>query len=382
MENGDAPARVKVFDFLLRPRRAWQVVAEAPLTTRDLVLRYILPLAAIPAVAKAAGTLIFGIPVSGVSFHPALPAVLLVAALTYAAALAVVFALSGVIQGFAGVFDGDGRCSQALKLATFASIPGWLGGVFLLFPGVAVVAGLMGLYGFFLLAVGIRPVMGVTRERSVIYGALALVLFALFWGLASLATAAGSKVGLIPRPGEALSGEVSVRNVGSINLRKASEALRQLHADQSVGGKPIVTTPPDELETLLPSELATGYQRVATNSRVLSAGKLSGSTAQGDYRREERRIVITLSDAGAAKALMDAVMLRGSRESAEGYEKASTVNGRPTFEKYDRIANSGEYAVVVAGRYIVQVRGDTDIGSLKAAAQAVDFTRLEAMAKG
>lgn len=381
MDNGDAAPRVKVLDFLLRPRGAWRAVADAPLTTRDLVLRYILPFAALPAVAKGVGSALFGIPVSSVFFHPAIPAVLLVAALTYAITLVVVFALSGVIHGFAGVFDGDARCSQALKLATFASIPGWIGGLSLIFPGLSIIAAIATLYGFCLLAIGIGPVMGVIKERSVVYGALALVLFALFWGIASFAIVASTRIGLIPKPGEAPSGTLSMKGVGSIDLKQASDALRQLHGDQS-SGKAVPATPPDELETLLPSELAGGYERIATNSRLLSAGKLTGSTAQGDFRFEQHRIVITVSDAGAAKALIDAVMLKGSRESAEGYEKAGTVDGRPTFEKYDRVSNSGQYAVVVAGRYIVQARGDTDIGHLKAAAQAVSFERLEAMAKG
>ena len=58
------------------------------------------------------------------------------------------------------------------------------------------------------------------------------------------------------------------------------------------------------------------------------------------------------------------------------------VDGRMTVEKYNRLDHTGEYAVVVAGRYIVQAKGRADIGTLKAAAQAVDWTRLEAMAKG
>ena len=68
--------------------------------------------------------------------------------------------------------------------------------------------------------------------------------------------------------------------------------------------------------------------------------------------------------------------------SDAGYEKRGMVDGRMTVEKYNRLDHTGEYAVVVAGRYIVQAKGRADIGTLKAAAQAVDWTRLEAMAKG
>ena len=114
----------------------------------------------------------------------------------------------------------------------------------------------------------------------------------------------------------------------------------------------------------------------------MSVGGFTGSTAQGTYALGDNRITLKVSDAGAAKGLIDAVTLKSSRSSDAGYEKRGMVDGRMTIEKYDRTSHTGDYAVVIAGRYIVQAKGRADIGTLKAAAQSVDWTRLEAMAKG
>ena len=40
------------------------------------------------------------------------------------------------------------------------------------------------------------------------------------------------------------------------------------------------------------------------------------------------------------------------RETATGYEKVQTINGRLTTEKYDNQDKSGEYSVIVASRFM------------------------------
>jgi hypothetical protein len=156
--------------------------------------------------------------------------------------------------------------------------------------------------------------------------------------------------------------------------------LRALHGDG--GGTQAPPSSPEELQALLPSTLESGFTRIETSNNTVSVGGFTGSTAEGIYELGGNRISLQVSDAGAAKGLIDAVTLKSGRSSDTGYEKRGMVDGRMTIEKYDRPSHTGEYAVVIAGRYIVQAKGRADVGTLKAAAQSVDWTRLEAMAKG
>jgi hypothetical protein len=371
---------VKGLALLVRPHALWDHVAQADLSVRDLLLRYILPFAAIGPVAAAIGGEWLGIEVHGAFFHPPVVKGVLAALGMWIANILIVLALAQAIKGFAGVFDADQRYRTALKLAVFASLPGWIAGVVLIAAGLWPVVAAVNLYGAYLIAVGVGPVTGARKACAVIYGTLIIALFALLLGVGSIATIQMRRATLIPKVGEVPEGRVSARGIGSLDLSKARDALRALHGDG--GGTQVAPSSPEELQALLPSELASGFNRVEASNNTVSVGGFTGSTAQGIYALGDNRITLKVSDAGAAKGLIDAVTLKSSRSSDNGYEKRGMVDGRMTIEKYDRTTHTGDYAVVIAGRYIVQAKGRADIGTLKAAAQSVDWTRLEAMAKG
>jgi hypothetical protein len=371
---------VKGLPLLLRPRALWAHLAGADLSVRDLLLRYILPFAAIGPVAAAIGADRLGIEVHGAFFHPPLVKGVLAALGMWLANILIVLGLAQAIKGFAGVFDADQRYRQALKLAVFASLPGWIAGVVLFASGLWPVVAVVNIYGAYLIARGVGPVTGARKDCAVIYGTLIIAIFALLLGVGSVATIQMRRATLIPKVGEVPEGRLSARGIGSLDLSKAKEALRALHGQD--GGTQAPPSSPEELQALLPSELASGFTRLEASNNTVSVGGFTGSTAEGLYALGDNRITLKVSDAGAAKGLIDAVTLKGGRSSDTGYEKRGMVDGRMTIEKYDRPSHTGEYAVVIAGRYIVQAKGRADVGTLKAAAQSIDWTRLEAMAKG
>jgi hypothetical protein len=370
---------VKGLPLLLRPRALWVRVGETDLSVRDLMLRYVLPFAAIGPVAAGFGAEWLGIEVHGAFFHPPLIKVVLAALGMWLANILIVLALAQAIKGFAGVFDADQRYRAALKLAVFASLPGWICQVVLfavdLWPMVMVV----NIYGAYLIAKGMGPVTGARKDCAVVYGTLVIAIFALLMSVfATLLEVAPAM--FVPKLGEVPAGRVSARGIGSLDLTKARDALRALHGENGATQAP--PSSPEELQALLPSELASGFERIEASNSTLSVGGFTGSTAEGLYALGDNRITLKVSDAGAAKGLIDAITLKSSRTSDTGYEKRGLVDGRMTIEKYDRTSHTGDYAVVIAGRYIVQAKGRADIGVLKDAARTIDWARLEAMAKG
>lgn len=381
MTDGVAAPRTKVLGTLLSPRTLWAAVSQADLSTRNLLLRYILPFSAIGPIAAAAGAVVLGVEVHGAFFHPPLSAVLIAVVGMWVVNIIIVMLLAQTIKAFAGVFDAQQRFRQALKLATFSSLPGWLAAIVLFASGLWPIVAVANIYGAFLIARGVGPVMGARKECAVIYGTLIIAIFALLLSLGSFAAAAMGRASLIPKLGEVPDGRLVAPGLGSIDLRQAREALRQLHGDPA-GETQAPPSSPEELQALLPSDLTGGFSRIEASNETVSLGGFTGSTAEGVYAFNDNRITIKISDAGAAKALIDAVTLKSSRSSTTGYEKRGMVDGRMTVEKYDRPSQTGEYAVVIAGRYIVQAKGRADVGALKAAAQAVSWDRLEAMSRG
>jgi hypothetical protein len=68
------------------------------------------------------------------------------------------------------------------------------------------------------------------------------------------------------------------------------------------------------------------------------------------------------------------------RETPNGYEKTSTVNGRRMHEKWDGKSKRGEVDMIVGGRFMVEIRGTgIEMKDLKQAINAIDLKKLEAL---
>ncbi|HQU15830.1 MAG: hypothetical protein B7Z66_03325 [Chromatiales bacterium 21-64-14] len=155
-------------NILLQPRQEWQVIAEEPATIRGLYREYIVPLAAIGPVALLIRLAMFGIDLHAGGRYP-LPSAVGQAVLAFALNMAAVFVVALVVDVLAPTFGGRKDPIQALKVAAYVSTPGWLASVFVLVPVLTVLALAAGLYGLYLLYLGLPVVMGAPRERALGY---------------------------------------------------------------------------------------------------------------------------------------------------------------------------------------------------------------------
>ena len=165
--GGWLAARIRA--ILLTPRREWPRIAQEHTDIAELYLRYILPLATIPPLCKLIGwALIY----SYIDFSVAL-----IAALTaYALGLAGVAVLALIAGRLAPRFDGQPDIGQAFKLIAYAATPGWIGGVFRLVPGLAVLSMLLSLYSIYLIYTGAQAMLAVPEDRTIGYTAAVLFL--------------------------------------------------------------------------------------------------------------------------------------------------------------------------------------------------------------
>ena len=105
--------------------------------------------------------------------------------------------------------------------------------------------------------------------------------------------------------------------------------------------------------------------------------------AKAVYSAPKSRITLQVLDLGPAGGVASSLKPREEKATARAYAKVGLVNGRLTSEAYDRDSYSGSYGVVVAGRFAVRADGEHVVsGDLQNAVKAVDFERLEAMARG
>ena len=93
------------------------------------------------------------------------------AVVVYAVAFAMVYIIAGVIDLLAPRFGAERNFPSAVKLSAYSHTPLWLAGIFLLIPGLNFLL-ILGLYGFYLLRVGLPMLMKVPNDKALPYAAI------------------------------------------------------------------------------------------------------------------------------------------------------------------------------------------------------------------
>jgi hypothetical protein len=163
-------------NILLQPRQEWGVIAGETTSTAELYTQYIMPLAAIGPLATILGLSVFGMsmPFVGTYRVPFMSSISY-ALTSYLLSLVAVFVLALIINALAQAFGGERNQGQALKLAAYASTPGWLGGVFGILPWLGILALLAAIYGLYLLYLGLPVLMKSPSEKAAGYTVVVVI---------------------------------------------------------------------------------------------------------------------------------------------------------------------------------------------------------------
>lgn len=177
--------------IIARPRAEWPRIAEEEPNIAAIYLRYVMPLAAIPAIASALGASLVGIELPGMGVIRMEPGQAVVSgAFQYAMQLATIYVMALVLAWLAPRFGGNGDRAAAFKVVAYAWTPAWLAGVFNLTPTLSSLT-LLGLYAVYLIHTGLPAVMNVPQRRALMVTAL-LVLIGI-----TLSALIGALIGLI-----------------------------------------------------------------------------------------------------------------------------------------------------------------------------------------
>lgn len=161
----------RIFLLLTAPQNVWPVIDDEPLyEPRDLVQSVALPLLLAGTLARLIG---HGITLPNV-----------IGAMTgFALLLAKLSLLVFIISTLAARFGGAASRIAATKLALYASIPEWIGLLFLIWPRLALVANMLFLWNLYLYWTGLPILMKPPSERRFAYFiaiAAAVVMLAAF----------------------------------------------------------------------------------------------------------------------------------------------------------------------------------------------------------
>lgn len=181
---------------LFRPSAAWDAIAAEPMTPRELLLGYVAPLAAVPAVCGAIGGTLFGFSIADVGLRPGPVAVILEAVAGFILTLAGVWLAGQALARVAGWFGGVNDPVRGLKVAAYSGTALWLAGLFYLLPGLQIPAVLLGaLWSLFLLYRGMSALQEVPEERLLTCFATGLITVGLIAVLRGFLVAKAAELG-------------------------------------------------------------------------------------------------------------------------------------------------------------------------------------------
>lgn len=164
----------RLYGILLEPRAEWTVIEAEQDSVRSLMLRWVMPLAAIGPLAKLIGSQLFGYNQYGADIRPAISTALTEAVVSYVLSLAAVYLLSRIISALATYFGGREHRTQAMKVAAYGATAAYLAGGFQLVHWLEW-AEAAGLYSLYLIFTGLPAVMHVTRRKAFIYTVVTLL---------------------------------------------------------------------------------------------------------------------------------------------------------------------------------------------------------------
>lgn len=166
----------RVRHILFAPKSEWPVIEAEPATIRSLYANYICILAAIPPLAQALSSILFGRNgVVGITYRPPVLWVFAAAVVEYVLALIGVFVMALIIDALAPMFGGRKDKVQSLKLAAYSSTAFWLTGIFQLAPPISLLS-FLGLYSFYLLYKGLPVMTKAAGDKALTYTAVVVVV--------------------------------------------------------------------------------------------------------------------------------------------------------------------------------------------------------------
>ncbi|NLA62301.1 MAG: YIP1 family protein [Bacteroidales bacterium] len=161
--------------FILSPKSEWEVVKSDKDTAHQHVMKYVLPLALISAVAIFIGVGLIGYRVLGYRVQ-SVSGGLAQAIMSLASILIGVYVSGFVIHKLAPTFDTTVSLDKSVKLVGFSYTAILLAGVLNIFPPLAFFTFLGGLYSLYILYTGFKPMTNVSDEKSTSYFIVSLLV--------------------------------------------------------------------------------------------------------------------------------------------------------------------------------------------------------------
>jgi len=398
--------------IIVSPKTEWDVIEREATPTQQLLVGYVLPLAAVAAIASFIGSAIFAGMLGGVfGARVGIGGALVGAIIAVIMAVVSVFVIGFIVDALAPTFGGQKNMNQALKLVAYSYTPGWVFGILAIIPFLGWLAAVIGgLYGIYVMYLGLPKLMKSPQEKSVPYLIVVIVCAIVLWWVIALLSTCAAGMGMV---GAGMMGGRSAAvtydkdsRMGQLQEfgKKMEEQGKRMEAAQKSGdqkaqmeaamgalgtaisgGKGVEPVQLDALKPFLP-ETAAGLPRTGQSSDRSGVAGLMAAKVRGEYGDQSgKNLSLEVVDTGGAAGLMGlagwaALGASSEKENDQRIERMRKDGKRMVHEQISKKGGSNEYTVILADRFVVSGRGQgVDFDAVKGAVNSIDLGKIESI---
>jgi Yip1 domain len=400
----------RIKNILLTPKTEWEVIAAETTPNNTLIVNYVLPLAAVAAIAGFIGLSIVGVGLFGATFRVPIVLGLVHAIFHVVMAVVMVFVVGFIIDALAPNFGTQKNMPQAIKVAAYSFTPVWVMSIVMIIPQLGVLVLLAAIYAIYLIYLGLAGVMKSPQDKVTPYTAVVVVVVVI---LAIVISAVGrmlvsGPMGGMMGMGMGTSSAPIVTYdanspVGKLNdfTAKMQEANKKMEAAQKSGdqkaqmaaamgvlgtavsgGKGVDPVQIDALKPFVPPSFA-GLPQTSTQSERGGVQGLMTAKVEAHYGDSSgKNAALEVVDTGGAAGLLGLASwmgVQGEREDDNRREVTRKDGNRLVHEEMSKRGGSNKFSVVLNERYVVSARGNVDFDTLKSSVASLDLGKLEAL---
>ncbi len=159
-------------NMIVTPKTEWDAVAADTTPNAQLITGYVLPLAAIAAIAGFIGTSLVGM----MGIRLSLVWGLVGAVYHVVMAIVMVYVMAFIVDALAPTFGGQKGFDAALKVAAYCYTPVWIASILTIIPALGIIVLLAAIYAIYLLYLGLPRLMRSPPDKAAGYTALVVVV--------------------------------------------------------------------------------------------------------------------------------------------------------------------------------------------------------------
>lgn len=171
----------RVKNIIMTPKTEWPVIAAEEANPTAILTGYVVPLAAVPALATVIGTGLIGGP-----FGASLTFGIGTGVVTFITAVVGVYLTALVMDYLAPNFGSQKDFGRALQTVAYSYTPAWVGGILAILPAISWLGTLAGLYGLYIMYLGLPHTMKTPEDKTIVYMVVTIIVLVVIYSILAL----------------------------------------------------------------------------------------------------------------------------------------------------------------------------------------------------